>query len=392
MVRTAQVYIMGGLRTPIGVYKGQYKYIRPELLGAALLNELFDRDYKADEIICGNAVGTGGNIGRLMSLYSAYGMSTPAYTLDMQCASGGLAIIQGYRALLSGQAESVLAGGIESSSLQPVRIYDERDSRDGAYKVAQFSPHTTGAYTMIEGAEAVGLRYSMTKSELDRHALRSHKLAMDAKDAGALSSVVVAEQVLKSHLAPLLRENLPESIEVETVLEKQFVDESVKASMNSKLLNRMPIILEGSHLLTAGNTCYTHDGAAFVGLTCKPGPFRIVDTMIWSGDPRYSPEGAWRSTEALLGKHNLSMDDVDAVEWNEAFAVIDVLFERNYSTHMEKYNRLGGALAYGHPYGCSGAMNVLHLMAALDKVNGRYGVAAIAGAGGMGTAILLARE
>ncbi|MBS4913698.1 MAG: thiolase family protein [Veillonella sp.] len=392
MNTTAQVYTMGGLRTPIGVYNGQYKYIRPELLGAALLNELFEREYKADEIICGNAVGTGGNIGRLMSLYSSYGMKTPAYTLDMQCASGGLAIIQGYRALLSGQAEYILAGGIESSSLQPLRTYDERDSRDGSYMVAQFSPHTNSAYTMIEGAEAVGLRYSMTKSELDRHALRSHTLAAEAKEKDVLHSVIVEEQTLKSRLAPLLRENLSSQTSVDKVLDKQFVDESIRARISSKLLNRMPFILEGSHLLTAGNTCFTHDGAAFVGLSLTPGPFRIVDTLIWSGDPRYSPEGAWRSTEALLEKNNLSMDAIDAVEWNEAFAVIDVLFERNYGDHMEKYNSLGGGLAYGHPYGCSGAMNVLHLMSALEQRNGRYGVAAVAGAGGMGTAILLERQ
>ena len=139
---------MGGLRTPIGVYKGQYKKIRPEFLGAAVLNELSRKGYKADEIICGNAVGTGGNIGRLMALYSTYGETVPTYTVDMQCASSAMAIGQAFRTIRSGMAHHIIAGGIESSSLQPARVYSPEDSRFAQMKMQDNQLKRMGRYQL----------------------------------------------------------------------------------------------------------------------------------------------------------------------------------------------------------------------------------------------------
>lgn len=126
-------------------------------------------------------------------------------------------------------------------------------------------------------------------------------------------------------------------------------------------------------------------------LGTKPSRFRLVTTVTWGGDPLYSPEGALKATALLLQKTGRTMADIDTVEWNEAFAVIDVLYGRHFKGHEEKYNRLGGALAYGHPYGCSGAMLALHCMASLDYCDGHYGLCAIAGAGGTGVAMLIER-
>lgn len=446
-----EVYIMGGLRTPIGVYKGQYKKIRPEFLGAAVLNELSRKGYKADEIICGNAVGTGGNIGRLMALYSTYGETVPTYTVDMQCASSAMAIGQAFRTIRSGMAHHIIAGGIESSSLQPARVYSPEDSRfaqmknaglsakerdvssskgtvNGLYMVAQFSPHTISPHAMLEGAHATACKHNMTKAELDYWTLRSHALAVKARDEGLLGDCVLSSEVLKSELRELLlrdREDLEQwllsdskegrslllgdrkalggnrgtlvhsdtvAIDTQYFNSSAFRDESIKPRISQRLLDRIPPILPKDSLLTAANTCYTHDGAAFIGLTSEPQPFKIIDIMPWAGTPQLSPEGAWRSTEEILKRNQLTMNDIDAVEWNEAFAVIDVLFERAYKDHVHKYNQLGGALAYGHAYGASGAVNLLHLMQALDKVNGQYGVTAIAGAGGTGVAMLIERH
>ncbi|MDY3973771.1 beta-ketoacyl synthase N-terminal-like domain-containing protein [uncultured Veillonella sp.] len=439
------VYIMGGLRTPIGVYKGQYKMIRPEFLGAAVLNELHRQGYKAEEIICGNAVGTGGNIGRLMSLYSAYGEAVPSYTVDMQCASSAMAIGQGFRAIRSGLVENLIAGGMESCSLQPMRVYSPEDSRfkqmpynadhekaNGQYMVAQFSPHTLSPATMLEGAHATACKHSMTKEELDFWTLRSHSLAVEAKEKQLLEKYIVPNSILKVELGSIMEQATAKLVEHKTnqlvehktaklvanmdhktagfvppmdyekagledvmryeLSRSDFKDESIKSRMSQRLLDRMPPILHRDSLLTAANTCYTHDGAAFVGLTTEPQEFKIVDILPWAGAPQLSPEGAWQSTEAILKRNHLTMDDMDAVEWNEAFAVIDVLFERAYKEHVHKYNQLGGALAYGHAYGASGAVNLLHLMAALKHCDGHYGVTAIAGAGGTGVAMLIERQ
>lgn len=132
------VYIHGGLRSPIGVLNGQYKYMRPEILGAQLIDELINRHTisQVDGIFCGNAVGTGGNIGRLMGLMCNLPNSVPAITVDMQCASALMSIEMAYTHIASGVMDAAIAGGIESSSLQPDRIYAAGDDREGLYKVA----------------------------------------------------------------------------------------------------------------------------------------------------------------------------------------------------------------------------------------------------------------
>ncbi len=366
-----KVYIMGGLRTPIGLFQGQFKHIRPEHLGAALLREMGERyDLSSvQEIICGNAVGTGGNIARLMALYAGFPTTVPAVTVDMQCASAGASIAFGMAKIAAGMADTILAGGMESSSLQPMRRYAEGDDRTGEYMVAHFSPQERDEKAMLLGAERTMKKHGMTAEEINPWVLRSHARAKEAAETGALQSVIAT-----------LRD-----------LGEGFKDESIRPKMSERLLHRMPPLLGEDSMTTAGNACLTHDGAAFVLLTSKPSEFRIVHATSWAGEPLYSPEGALGATKKVLEETGLTMADMDGVEWNEAFAAIDVLFARNYGEYTDRYNRFGGALAYGHPYGASGAIILLHLMASLRVSSGRYGLCAVAGAGGTGTAMIIER-
>lgn len=383
-----EVYILGGLRTPIGLKDGQFKKIRPEVMGAAILDELMTRYKlgKIDEVLCGNAVGTGGNIGRLMTLLSKAGEETPACTIDMQCASAAASIEFGYAKLRAGLADTIVAGGIESSSLQPSRSYALGDDRKGEFTVAQFSPKENDPLAMLKGAERTACRIEATKAELDRAVLRSHENATQAAREGYLEAI-----------------KLP--------INGITTDEGIRPTMSQRLLSRMPLFFGKDSHTHAGNSCFTHDGAAFVVLTSQEGlenyrerttteeksskeeldAFRLVDAMPWGGEPLYSPQGAGLATEALVKRNKLTVQELDAIEWNEAFAVIDVLFERAYPDKVDCYNIFGGALAYGHPYGASGAIILLHLMEALRCQQGRYGVCAIAGAGGMGCALLVER-
>lgn len=365
------VYIHGGLRSPIGVFNGQYKHMRPEKLGAQLIDELMNRHAisQVDGIFCGNAVGTGGNIGRLMGLMSNLPNSVPAITVDMQCASALMSIEMAYTHIAASIMDTVIAGGIESSSLQPDRIYASGDDREGLYKVAQFTPQDQSPFAMLEGAERTIHKHNVTKEELYPFIISSHQRAYAALD----------NPYLQSYIMPI------------TIDGKACVDECIRPKMNEKLLSRMKPLLGKNSITNAGNACLTHDGAAFIYLSNKKGPFKIHSVMPWAGNPQFSPEGALKSTEAILKRTGLTMDDIDVVEWNEAFAIIDVLFNKAYPNHMGKYNKLGGALAYGHPYGCSGAILALHCMAALEAFNGRYGLCAIAGAGGTGTALIMER-
>lgn len=371
------VYILGGLRTAIVTANGKFKNIRPEVFGAEVLKALRKRFSleRVDEIICGNAVGTGGNIARLMALIAGFDDSTAALTVDRQCAGGATAISIGYAKISCGLADVIIAGGAESSSLQPLRVYNPNDARfsltavevPGGYRTAQFSPNEFDALAMLKGAQRVVDAEKISKDELDAWALRSHQRAAKAVE--------------------ILRGNI---VEVAGVRE----DNGIKKNISRRLLERAPLPLGVGTKISAANACRINDGAAFVVLmsekflrekNLRPAA-QILDVATGGVNPLESPCGAQVVADKLLARNNLTYDDLAAIEFNEAFAVIDVLFERAHPNLTEKFNRVGGALAYGHPYGASGAILLIHLLASLKS---GFGLVSIAGAGGTGEAILI---
>ena len=374
-----KVYILGGLRTPIVTKNGRFKAIRPEHFGARVLEALLQRYplQALDGIFCGNAVGTGGNITRLMALEAGVDPAVPACTVDMQCASAAAALDFAFSKLASGQGDVYIAGGIESSSLQPVRQYDPKDDRyalfpQGCYKTAQFSPGEFSQTAMLEGAERTARTEQVTRQELDEWVLRSHQRAAAAQKAGLLQDCIVPIQDWQK-------------------------DDGIRAHMSQRLLDRLPPLLGEQSLTNAGNSCLINDGAALAVLCSERyvrahalQPLaRMLAVAAVGGDPAESPRGAMRTADCLLEQAGLSYQALDAIEFNEAFAVIDVLFSRRFPELVERYNRFGGALAYGHPYGASGTILLLHLLKSLQYVQGRYGILSIAGAGGMGEAVLV---
>ena len=167
--------------------------------------------------------------------------------------------------------------------------------------------------------------------------------------------------------------------------------------MSRNFLKRLPPLLGAGGLTTAGTSCKTNDGAAlallcseeYLAETGKKATARLLHMEMAAGEPLCSPRGAMRAADQLLARVGLSYEDMAAIEFNEAFAVIDVLFARRHPKLIDRYNTFGGALAYGHPYGASGAVLLLHLIEAVKRQGGGYGLLAIAGAGGVGEAILL---
>jgi acetyl-CoA C-acetyltransferase len=375
-----EVYILGGLRSHIGIKNGIYKNVLPEKLGSEVLKKLiFEYDLThIDEIICGNAVGTGGNITRLMALNAGVSEEVPAFTIDMQCSSGSVSIDVAYSKISSRQCDLIVAGGFESCSTQPVRVYNKNDLRycekNPTFSVAQFSPNEIGENAMLQGAERIVERESISKEELDFWTLESHKRAKKARNEGVLKDIIVS-------------------------VNGSFSDEGIREKMNQRLLDRMKPLLHKGGKLTAANTCLTNDGAAFIILCSKrflqknnvKPKARIIKTVLSGGNPLYSPATAMRVTDKLLNSLDLNYEDISAFEFNEAFGVIDVMFQRKNPQLIDIYNRLGGALAYGHPYGASGAIIMLHLLKSLEQVNGTYGISAIAAAGGVASSILIKR-
>ena len=371
------VYILGGLRTPIAVANTKFKNIRPEIFGAEVLKALRKRFNlnRVDEIICGNAVGTGGNLARLMTLLAGFDESTPALTVDRQCASGAAAVSVAFAKISAGLADVIIAGGAESSSLQPLKIYNKNDDRfnltaadniQGAYKTAQFSPEELDPLAMLKGAQRVAEAENISKAELDAWVFISHQRANDAKD------------ILKNFIVPI---------------NGICADNGIK-NITAKLLERAPRPLGETSVISAANACRINDGAAFVVLAGEDfirennltPAAQIIDVATLGINPLESPRGAQAVADKLLARNNLSYKDLNAIEFNEAFAVIDVLFQRAHPNLSGIYNPLGGALAYGHPYGASGAILLIHLLASLK--NG-LGLISIAGAGGTGDAVLI---
>ena len=373
-----KVYILGGLRSFVGVVNGMYRHIPAEKLGAAVLRQVLEQyPVEPDYLIAGNGVGAGGNIARLMALEAGVPEQVPSFTLDVQCGSGLESIAVAAAKIASGEADCVVAGGFESSSTQPRRGYNANHpdySGDTWYSVAKFMPGIHRETVMLEGAELACQREGVNKAELDEWVLRSHRLAAAAQAAGSLTNII----------APCFGATK---------------DEGIRPRMSQRLLDRLPKVLPEGEFITAANSCLINDGAAFLVL-CSEGYLKehgltpqakVLGSVACGGDPLVSPRTAVTALEKLLRKHNLTEAQIDDFEINEAFAVIDVLFARAFPASVNKYNAFGGALAYGHPYGASGAIITLHLLEALKGCQGCLGCASVAAAGGIGTALLIDR-
>lgn len=371
-------YILGGLRSYVGVVGGMYRHVPAEILGAEVLKRLLEKyPVQPEYIIGGNGVGAGGNITRLMALEAGVDISVPAFTVDVQCGSGLESIATAAAKIAAGEADCVIAGGFESSSTQPRRGYNPNHpayTGDAWYSVAKFMPQIHRETVMLEGAELAAEQEQISKEELDAWVLRSHRLAVKAAE----------EHLLDNILVPAFGSTR---------------DEGIRPRMSQRLLDRMPKVLPEGRFITAANSCLINDGAAWVVLCSEKylqahglkAQARVLGSVACGGDPLVSPRTAIMAVQGLLAKHGLQEGDIDGFELNEAFAVIDVMFARAFPESLDKYNVFGGALAYGHPYGASGGIITLHLLESLRQRGGRLGCAGVAAAGGIGTALLVER-
>ena len=224
-----KVYLIGGLRSHIGLTGGLFKTVPAEELAAAVLQKIMAKYpfvLQADGLLCGNAVGTGGNITRLAALKAGLPATIPALTIDMQCASAAASIELAMTKIGSGMADILIAGGFESTSMQPVRVYAKADARyrEEGFTVAQFSPDTTSAKAMLEGAERTCQKHGFTREELDAFAVRSHQLAKKAREENRLNEIVVSvfgsegDEGIRDRMSPKLAARMP----------KLFTEEEVK--------------------------------------------------------------------------------------------------------------------------------------------------------------------
>ena len=386
MQNLEKVYIIGGVRTPIGKTGGVLKSFLPEQLTAYLMNALLEK-YKLsnrciDELILGNCVGPGGNIARLSLLQAGWPLHIPATTIDFQCGSSLKSMDIAASMIQSGNRDLIIVGGVESTSLQPNKQYHSKDPRfqgeNVSYKRAQFSPLSIGDPDMIEGAENVADKFDISRIEMDKWAVESHIRALHAKNEKRLQSVIC-----------------PLQIEDKIINE----DQSIRETASLKLMQRANPIIKPNGKITSGNSCLTHDGAALILMASEKAVRKhgLCAEAQWLGcvsvglDPNLSPLGPVLAVKKLLKQKLLSISQIDSIEINEAFAVKILAFLKNFEYDVEKINSLGGALAYGHPYAASGAIIMLHLLESLKVNNGSKGIATLGVAGGQGIAALIER-
>lgn len=465
-----KVYLLGGRRSYIGVENGIYRNVSAEELGAFVIKKVMDSyDISPEDIdlvAVGNAIGAGGNIGRLASLMAGISEKTPVVTLDSQCGSGLSAIMHAAMQIELGMADVAIAGGFESSSSAPERRINKRHpdymvDGDNVFKVAKFKPGAYDELAMFKGAEKCAATFGMDRHELDMYAIRSHRRAVQSRENGELDDILAGSfyeydrsrrAVEDDESGKCVNDETDKCANAEaeqhknrTLTRKEHPekDEGIRDRISEKLLTRLPALVPGGSYITAGNVCLTNDGAAFVLLCSKRflkkykenkkyikdmneiiHPFKVVDIVSVGASPDMSPASIVPAIDKLLERNSLKASDILAWEYNEAFAVIDKLMESYVNKDFSNANIFGGALAYGHPYGASGGIITLHLMKAMEKLMAeeaeasennineagimenninktdikdadvsykRYGVCAVAAAGGIGTAMLVSR-
>ena len=382
---SANAIVIAARRTAIGKLGGLHKSrglddLAAPVIRAVLADAHFD---PADigEVIIGNAAGGGGNPARLIALAAGLPQTTPALSLDRQCASGLDAVITAARLIATGGAQAVLAGGAESPSTAPWRVEKPPNLYGHLprfFAQAAFTPLGIDDPGMIQAAENVASEFAISRERQDDFALQSHRRAVAAQRSGLLTDEIVA-------LASGQHESQ---------------DEGPRSSLTAKLLARMPPLLSDG-TVTAGNSCTINDGAAIALLVSpelhrrlgSPPGLALLGAASAGIAPRILGMAAVPALRVACARASISPADLTAIELNEAFAAQVLATADALSLDLVRLNVNGGALAFGHPYGASGAILVTRLFSRLVRNHtgsARGPVAAmIAAAGGLGVAAIL---
>lgn len=376
-----EAVIVAAKRTPFGKYGGKLKHLEPEALLKPLF-EHFNAQYvdimtEIDDVILGNVIGNGGNIARKALLEAGLNQNIPGLTLDRQCGSGLEAVIHACRMVQAGAGSIYIAGGVESTSRAPWKIKRPQSVYDTQlpefFERASFAPDSQDP-SMIQAAENVAQRYNISRNDQDAFAFESHRKTIMAYKQKQLNQEII-------------------SLEVKGKIFNR--DESIKERMDERTLNRLkPLLAEGT--VTAGNCCMKNDGAVLLlvmnkemaeaygiqeGLTFKDG-------ITVGVDPTLLGIGPVPAINTLLKRNKHTIDELDAIELNEAFASQVLASQRELGISLNKLNIYGGAIASGHPYGASGAALVTRLFYMKDYYRT---IATMGIGGGMGNGAIFER-
>ncbi len=386
----ADVYIISAVRTPIGKFGGSLSSLSAADMGVVAAKAAMERagvrPDQVEETIFGNArqAGGGPNPARQISIRSGVPQEVPAYTVNKACASGIKSIALGFQEIATGNLECVLAGGAESMSRLPYYLDNARwgyrlgnaEIVDGMYRDGFFCPMSK--MVMGETAELLAEQYNISREEQDQFALCSQTRAAGAVDSGRFDSEIV-----------------PVTIETKKGTQIFARDEHLFAGASMEKLGKLNPVFSKSGTITAGNSSGITDGAAAVVVAgeafvkknnLKP-LARILAVTSAGVDPRIMGIGPVPAMRKMEQKHHLKPSDFDLIELNEAFAAQVLACDRELHLDREKLNVNGGAIALGHPIGCTGTRITVTLLHEMLRRKARLGVATLCVSGGMGMAL-----
>lgn len=388
-----EAYIVAGLRTAVGKAKrGGFRFTRPDDLAIEVIEQLMktipELDKKRiDDVIVGNAVPEaeqGLQVGRIIAA-RALGHQAPGITINRYCASGIESIAIATAKIRAGMADCIIAGGTESMSFVPASGWKTVPS----FNIASNEPD----YYLNMGltAEAVAHDYNVSREDQDLFSLGSHQKALNAIQQGFFKEGIIPITVNEVYLDEKGKKQT-RSYVVDT-------DEGVRADTSLESLAKLKPAFAINGTVTAGNASQTSDGAAFVivmsesmvkELGLKP-IGRLVHCAVAGVNPRIMGIGPVEAIPKVLKLASMSLADIDLIELNEAFAAQALAVIRQLSLDPNKVNINGGAIALGHPLGCTGAKLTVQLLGDLKRLNKRYGMVSACVGGGQGVAGIIER-
>jgi 3-oxoadipyl-CoA thiolase len=394
------VVVVDAVRTPFGRYGGALRDVRPDDLAATVLSALVRRTgippARIDDVVlgCANQAGEDNrNVARMAALLAGLPVEVPGQTVNRLCGSGLQAAVTAYHAIRCGEGDVILAGGVESMTRAPFvvakaaepwsRRFEVYDTTIGWRftnpRLAEMYP----PYSMGETAENVAERYGISREEQDRYALLSQQRAARAMVEGRFRDEIVPVVVPQGSGEPLVVDR----------------DEPPRPNTTLEALSRLRPAFRSGGTVTAGNSSGINDGAAAVllaeaGVARELGlrPLaRVVATAVAGVDPAVMGIGPVPAVRKALARAGLRVADVDLVELNEAFASQVLACVRELGLDLERVNVNGGAIAFGHPLGASGARLLAHLCWEMQRREARYGVATMCIGVGQGIAVVVER-
>jgi acetyl-CoA acyltransferase len=388
-----EAYIVAGYRTAVGKAKrGGFRFYRPDDLAIEVIKGLMNsipqlEPGRVDDVIVGNAVPEaeqGLQVGRIIAA-RALGIDTPGMTVNRYCASGLETIAIASAKIRSGMADCIIAGGTESMSLVPASGWKTVPS----YSIASDAPD----YYLNMGltAEAVAKNFNISRQAQDEFSYNSHRKAMEAISKGYFKEGILPIDVEEVYLDEKGKKQ-----------KRNFVvdtDEGPRADTSLEALNKLKPVFAAGGTVTAGNASQTSDGAAFVVVMSEKlmnelqlQPIgRLVASAVAGVDPRIMGIGPVAAIPKALQQAGKNLGDIDLIELNEAFASQALAVIQEANLDPEKVNINGGAIALGHPLGCTGTKLSIQVLGDLKRLNKKYGMVTACVGGGQGIAGIIER-